>query len=128
MSNFLRLLKLPTEVQAMVEGNKISFGHAKALMPLESPEAIARVAQRVATLSMSVRQTEGAVANLLNPPEKKQPAERQVDPNVREVEREMERNLGVRVQISDRNGKGKIVIEYKSLEDFDRVVETLQRR
>ncbi|ABF39045.1 chromosome segregation DNA-binding protein [Candidatus Koribacter versatilis Ellin345] len=128
VANFMRLLKLPAEVQAMVEGNKLSFGHAKALMPLESPEAIIRLAQRVATLSMSVRQTEGAVVNLLNPPEKKQPEERQVDPNVREVEREMERNLGVRVQIADRKGKGKIVIEYKSLEDFDRVVEVLQRR
>ncbi len=128
VANFMRLLKLPPEVQAMIEGNKISFGHAKAMMPLDSPEAIARLAQRVSALSMSVRQTEGAVANLLNPPEKKQAEERQVDPNVREVEREMERSLGVRVQIADRNGRGKIVIEYKSLEDFDRVVEVLQRK
>ena len=128
VANFLRLLKLPAEVQGMIENNKISFGHAKALMPLDSPETITRLAQRVATLFMSVRQTEGAVANLLNPPEKKQPEERQVDPNVREVEREMERTLGVRVQIADRNGRGKIVIEYKSLEDFDRVVEALQKR
>lgn len=128
VANFLRLLKLPAEVQALVETAKLSFGHAKALMPLDSPEAMNRLAQRVVTLSMSVRQTEGAVANLLNPPEKKEAQERQVDPNVREVEREMERNLGVRVQINDRRGRGKIVIEYKSLEDFDRVVEALQRR
>ena len=58
------------------------------------------------------------------------PAERavkqeQVDPNVREAQMELERSLGVRVQIKDRNGKGKILIEYKSLEDFDRVVEVL---
>jgi ParB family transcriptional regulator, chromosome partitioning protein len=128
VANFLRLLKLPPEVQAMVETGKLSFGHAKALMPLDSAETMNRVAQRVVTLSMSVRQTEGSVANLLNPPEKKEAAERQVDPNVREVEREMERSLGVRVQIADRKGKGKIVIEYKSLEDFDRVVEALQRK
>ena len=128
VANFLRLLKLPSEVQTLVEGDKLSFGHAKALMPLESPEAMNRLAQRIVTLSMSVRQTEGAVANLLHPPEKKETPERLVDPNVREVEREMERSLGVRVQISDRKGKGKIVIEYKSLEDFDRVVEMLQKR
>ena len=128
VANFLRLLKLPPEVQAMVETSKLSFGHAKALMPLDSSEAMNRLAQRVVTLSMSVRQTEGAVANLLNPPEKKETPERMVDPNVREVEREMERSLGVRVQIADRKGRGKIVIEYKSLEDFDRVVEMLQRK
>jgi ParB family transcriptional regulator, chromosome partitioning protein len=128
VANFMRLLKLPAEIQKLVETDKISFGHAKALMPLDSAEAMTRLAQRVVTLSMSVRQTEGAVANLLNPPEKKETPERPVDPNVREVEREMERALGVRVMINDRNGKGKIVLEYKSLEDFDRVVEMLQRR
>jgi len=128
VANFMRLLKLPTEIQKLVETDKLTFGHAKALMPLDSSEAMNRLAQRVVTLSMSVRQTEGAVANLINPPEKKETPERLVDPNVREVEREMERSLGVRVQISDRHGKGKIVIEYKSLEDFDRVVEVLQRR
>lgn len=128
VANFMRLLKLPAEVQVLVESDKLSFGHAKALMPLDSPEAMSRLSQRIVALSMSVRQTEGAVANLLNPPEKKEAPERQVDPNVREVEREMERALGVRVQITDRRGKGKIVLEYKSLEDFDRVVEMLQRR
>jgi ParB family chromosome partitioning protein len=128
VANFMRLLKLPGEIQTLVEADKLSFGHAKALMPLDSPDAMNRLAQRVVTLSMSVRQTEGAVANLLNPPEKKEAAERQIDPNVREVEREMERALGVRVTIADRNGKGKIVLEYKSLEDFDRVVEMLQKR
>ena len=128
VANFMRLLKLPPEVQVLVESDKLTFGHAKALMPLDSPDAMNRLAQRIVTLSMSVRQTEGAVANLLNPPEKKDAPERLVDPNVREVEREMERSLGVRVQITDRKGKGKIVIEYKSLEDFDRVVEMLQKR
>jgi ParB family chromosome partitioning protein len=128
VANFMRLLKLPSEIQQLIESSKISFGHAKALMPLDSAEAMTRLAQRVVTLSMSVRQTEGAVANLINPPEKKEAPERPVDPNVREVEREMERTLGVRVMISDRNGRGKIVLEYKSLEDFDRVVEILQKR
>lgn len=128
VANFMRLLKLPPEIQALVETDKLTFGHAKALMAIDSAEAMSRLAQRVVAMSMSVRQTEGAVANLLHPPEKKATEERPVDPNVREVEREMERVLGVRVQIADRKGKGKIVLEYKSLEDFDRIVETLQRR
>ncbi len=125
VSNFLRLLKLPTDVQTLVEEDRLSFGHAKALMGLDSPEAIAKLAQRVVTLSMSVRQTEGAVANLTHPTAKPEKAERVVDPNVREVEREIQRSLGVKVLISDKKGRGKIQLEYKSLEDFDRILDAL---
>jgi ParB family chromosome partitioning protein len=125
VSNFLRLLKLPNEVQQMVENDKLTFGHAKALMGLDSPEAILKLAQRAAQLSMSVRQVEGAVSNLMHPPEKLEVPERKVDPNVREAERELERSLGVKVQITDKNGRGKIEIEYKTLEDFDRVLDVL---
>lgn len=125
VANFMRLLKLPPEVQTMVEEDKLSFGHAKALMALDSPEAMVKLAQRVVTLSMSVRQTEGAVANLMTPPEKHETPQRQVDPNVKEAERELERSLGVKVTITDKSGKGKILLEYRSLEDFDRILDAL---
>jgi ParB family transcriptional regulator, chromosome partitioning protein len=125
VSNFLRLLKLPAEVQQMVESDKLTFGHAKALMGLDSPEAMLKLAQRAVQLSMSVRQVEGAVANLMNPVPKEETPERKVDPNVREAERELQRALGVKVQITDRNGRGRIQIDYKNLEDFDRVLDAL---
>jgi len=125
VANFLRLLKLPPEVQAMVAEDKLSFGHAKALMGLDSPEAMTKLAQRAVQLSMSVRQVEGAVYNLMHPAEKTEAPERKVDPNVREAEKELERVLGVRVSIDDKKGKGKIVIQYKTLEDFDRVLDAL---
>jgi ParB family chromosome partitioning protein len=125
VANFLRLLKLPPEVQALVEQDKLSFGHAKALMGLDSPEAMLKLANRSAALSMSVRQVEATVHNLMSPEPKRGPGERQLDPNVRQAERDLERALGVRVQITDQKGKGKIVIHYKSLEDFDRVLEAL---
>jgi ParB family chromosome partitioning protein len=125
VANFLRLLRLPSEAQTLVEENKLSFGHAKALMSLDSPEAILKLANRAVALSMSVRQVEGTVHNLMHPEPKREKAERLVDPNVKDAERQLQRALGVRVQIDDRKGKGRIVIEYKSLEDFDRVVEVL---
>lgn len=125
VTNFLRLLKLPTEVQTMLEEEKLTFGHAKALMGIDSPEATIRLAQRVVQLSLSVRQTEGAVNNLMNPEPKQEKPERVVDPNVREAERELQQALGVKVVISDKNGKGKIELQYKSLEDFDRIVDAL---
>jgi ParB family chromosome partitioning protein len=125
VANFLRLLKLPPEVQTLVGQDKLSFGHAKALMGLDSPEAMLKLANRSAALSMSVRQVEAIVHSLLNPEPKGDRGERQLDPNVRQAERDLERALGVRVQISDRKGKGKIVIHYTSLDDFDRVLEAL---
>ena len=58
VANFLRLLKLPEDVQGQVEEGVLSFGHARALLPLENPQAILKAAQKVAALAMSVRQTE----------------------------------------------------------------------
>ncbi len=124
VTNFLRLLKLPPMVQAMVEKGQLSFGHGKVLMALESPEEIERLARRVLEHSLSVRQTETAVTNLVQPPAKVE-KERIVDPNVKEAEKTLQSALGVRVTINDRKGKGKILIEYSSLEDFDRIVEAL---
>ena len=125
VANFMRLLKLPAGVQTMVEKGQLSFGHAKALMPLDSHEAMERLAHRVVEFGMSVRQTEEAVANLVQPRVPQPEKERVVDPNVKEAEKLLERSLGVRVTINDRKGKGKIMIEYASLEDFDRILEAL---
>ncbi len=125
VANFLRLLKLPEEVLKLVESSKLSFGHAKALMGLDSPEAMVKLAQRAVQLSMSVRQVEGSVYNLMHPEPAAPKPERVLDPNVREAEQQLQRSLGLRVQIQDKRGKGKIVLEYKSLEDFDRVLEML---
>jgi ParB family transcriptional regulator, chromosome partitioning protein len=124
VANYLRLLRLPEPVQNLVETNLITFGHAKALMGLDSPDAMASMAKQAVEKSMSVRQTEDAVAKLMHPPEKVEKV-RQVDPNVKEAEKELERTLGVRVTITDRKGKGKILLEYSSLDDFDRIVATL---
>ena len=67
VANFLRLLRLPPSVQAMLDQGELSFGHAKVLMALESPKAIEKLARRVLALSLSVRQTEQAVTNLVHP-------------------------------------------------------------
>ena len=124
VANYLRLLKLPSPVQIEVVAGTLSFGHAKALLALADAELIGKLAIRVVEQGLSVRQTEDLVARTEHPAER-QKKERAVDPNVREAERELERSLGCKVQITDRKGKGKIVIEYASLEDFDRIVAAL---
>jgi len=128
VANFLRLLKLPAETLKFVESNQLTFGHAKALMGMDSPESMLKLAQRAVQLSMSVRQVEGSVYNLMHPEPAAAKPERVLDPNVREAEQALQRSLGIRVQITDRHGKGKIVLEYKTLEDFDRVLEALNAK
>ena len=128
VSNFLRLLRLPAEVQGQVESGALTFGHARALLALENPETILRTAEKVAALSLSVRQTETHVQNLLNPEKKKaaEPVEKPVDPNVREVEVLLQRALGMKVRVEDRKGRGRVIIEYARLEEFDHLLEMLQ--
>jgi ParB family transcriptional regulator, chromosome partitioning protein len=129
VSNFLRLLKLPESVQQKVESGELSFGHARTLLALESPDAIAAAAQKVMVLSLSVRQTESYVQGLINPEakEKKEPkADAQPeDPNVREAQDRIRRTLGLKVRIEDKNGKGRVIIEYSGLEDFDSILTAL---
>ena len=127
VANFLRLLKLPPAVQTRVEANELSFGHARALLGLSDPAQIEKAAQRVISLSLSVRQTESMVQGLLNPDKaKKEPKpEPVVDPNVREVKDRLQRALGLKVTIEDNNGRGKVIIEYAKLEDFDALLEQL---
>ena len=127
ISNFLRLLKLPATVQTMLEQGQISFSHAKSLMVLDSAIEVERLARRIVDHGLSVRHTEEVAAALAHPQPKVE-SERVVDPNVKEAERMLEQSLGVRVTINDRRGKGKILIEYSSLEDFDRIVEALKAR
>lgn len=128
VSNFLRLLKLPQSVQGRVESSELSFGHARALLALEHAEEIEKAAQRIHSLSLSVRQTESYVQGLLHPErnEKKEPKPAPpVDPNVREVQEQLQRALGLKVHIEDHNGRGKVIIEYAKLEDFDTLLEQL---
>ena len=128
VANFLRLLRLPASVQAKVESGELSFGHARTLLALEHAEEIQKAAQRIGALSLSVRQTESYVQGLLHPEKaaKKEPKqEPQVDPNVREVQERLQRALGLKVSIEDNKGRGKVIIEYAKLEDFDTLLEQL---
>ena len=127
VANFMRLLKLPVSIQARVESGELSFGHARALLALNHHPGFEKAAQKVATLSLSVRQTESMVQGMLYPErEKKEPkAEPPVDPNVREVKDRLQRALGLKVSIEDRNGRGRVIIEYARLEDFDNLLEQL---
>ena len=115
-------------VQEKVEGGELSFGHARTLLALDSPEAITAASQKVLALSMSVRQTETYVQGIIHPEVKEKKAEtsrNETDPNVREAQQNLQRALGLKVKIEDNRGKGRVIIEYSGVEDFDAILAAL---
>ena len=130
VSNYLRLLKLPPEVQIALRKKELTYSHARLLLALEDETQITKVARVVIAKKMSVALLQDMVMDSHVPKEipgtGKVGGARWVDPNVRAEQRSLEAALGLRVRIRDRRGKGKIVIEYGTLEDFDRVVRMLK--
>jgi ParB family chromosome partitioning protein len=125
VSNFLRLLRLPSSVQTRVETGELSFGHARTLLALDGSEEIENADKRIVALSLSVRQTENYVQGLIHPERKqKEPKpEPPIDPNVKDAQERLQRALGLKVHIEDKHGRGRVIIEYARLEDFDAFLE-----
>ena len=129
VTNMLRLLRLPSAVQEMLADEKITYGHARALLALDSEAAQLKLAARVAKEGLSVRDVESLVA----PPQSKQPgptsdAKPPMDPNVRAAAQELERTLGTRVKIRGDGRRGAIEISYFSSEDLNRIYDLIVRQ
>jgi len=123
VANLLRLLRLPQEVQQLVEEGKLTAGHARALLKLEDSPVIQRVlAKRIVARRMSVRQAEEMVERRMPDAKKERAVSRPQDPNVRAAEEAMEQALGTKVRIHQRkSGRGRVEIDYYNLEDLNRV-------
>ncbi len=130
VSNYLRLLNLPEEVLSALRTKQLSYSHARLLLSLADDAQIVKVARVVIAKKMSVALLTEMVMEVKvpsgDPAQAKPGGARWMDPNVRAAQRSLEAALGMRVRIRDRRGKGKILIEYSTLEDFDRVVAMLK--
>ena len=137
VSNYMRLLKLPVLVMEQLAHKQIGFSEAKELLKLEDPDLITKTADYIVKKHLTLDQIETLVmrmTGLLDPVpgmpgmaiDRKKSGARWVDPNVRAAQLDLEQMLGVRVRIRDRKGKGKIVIEYHTVDDYERVVEMLR--
>jgi ParB family transcriptional regulator, chromosome partitioning protein len=127
VSNTLRLLRLPQQLQDMVAKGDVSAGHARALLGLESADRQNELARLITKRGLSVRQVESIVAKAQSAPEVQKPAA-EVDPNRRAAALEMERALGTRVKIVGSERRGRIEISYFSGEDLQRLYELLTSR
>jgi ParB family chromosome partitioning protein len=131
VSNYMRLLTLPEGVIGALQKGKLTYSHARTLLHLRDNVQIWKFAQKAMEEKMSVAKLEDLVLGMSAPiggrdePNKGGGA-RWVDPNVKAAQRSLEEVLGMRVRIRDRKGRGRIVIEYGTLEDFDRVVGMLK--
>jgi ParB family transcriptional regulator, chromosome partitioning protein len=128
VTNYIRLLKLPREVQHLIAEGRLSMGHARALLALESATDQKELAQKAAKGNWSVRQVERAASRQRTPKLMPgTPAEPILDPNVRHAVEELERTLGTRVRISANGAQGQIEIEYYSQDDLIRLYELIVR-
>ena len=129
ISNTLRLLKLPTNVQKRVAAGVLSAGHAKALLGLNDPKAIEQLANKIVAEGLSVRATEELVSlgfSAEEPSEKKKtPAIKA--PGLKDLSQRLEDVLDTRVNIQIGKNKGKIIIEFATMEDLRRVIEVIER-
>jgi ParB family chromosome partitioning protein len=138
VANYMRLLRLPEKVRGYMLEDRLSFSDARELLRLENEEHIVQVAEDIVNKRLKWDEIEERVMRLNGTfaalpgqgagTAKKGRGARWIDPNVRAAQLEMERTLGMRVRIRDRNGKGRIVIEYASVDDYERVVEMLRKK
>ena len=128
VANSLRLLKLDERVQQMLMDEKISAGHARALLGISNKEKQWELAVKVAEAEFSVRETEKMVKMILEPSEKKETVRNQAEDAVYEnLEERMKSILGSKVCIHRKNNqRGKIEIEYYSQDDLERIIELFE--
>ncbi len=131
VSNYMRLLRLPETVMEYLATDKLTFSDARELMMLgDDPKLIAKAADIAVKKHLSIEKIEDLVMEfqglVQERPGEKRHGARWVDPNVKAAQSELERLLGVRVRIRDRRGRGKIVIEYSTVDDYERVVDALR--
>lgn len=124
ITNTLRLLNLPQSVQNLIKEKKLTAGHARTLVGLEDAEDIAK---KIIEKGLTVRQAEELVNNLKNHTVKEHKTVKK-DPSIKELERDLAKNIGMKVKISAGEGdKGKITIEYKNPAELNQILELLEK-
>ncbi|OTN88739.1 ParB family chromosome partitioning protein [Enterococcus sp. 7E2_DIV0204] len=131
IANYLRLLTLPTQVKEMVQGEILSMGQARTLLGLKDKELILPLAKRVVAENLTVRQLEQIVNDLNENQGKKTPKKEKKNTKdkpyyIRESEDRLMDKFGTTVAIQEKEGKGKIEIEYLSQSDLARILDILE--
>ncbi|HEX8146311.1 MAG TPA: ParB/RepB/Spo0J family partition protein [Pyrinomonadaceae bacterium] len=127
ITNYLRLLRLPEDIQRMVEAEQLSMGHARALLGVDEPEIQRKMAKEVSEKGLSVRQTERAIKRIVEGEETETVTTIKEDPNFKAAEDKLRRKLSSKVHIlvNQKSNGGKIEIEFFDDNDLNRIYEII---
>ncbi len=127
IANYLRLLDLPEEIKQMLLDGQLTMGHARAILALPTDELRRKLANRAMAGRLSVREVERLVRKYLTSTGQVKTTARSKPPHILDLESKLSAQLGTRVTIETRkNGqRGRIIIEFHSLDEFDRITEML---
>ncbi|MDD5004939.1 MAG: ParB/RepB/Spo0J family partition protein [Candidatus Omnitrophica bacterium] len=128
VSNILRLLKLPADIQQHLAKGEISLGHAKVILATDDVQKQRKLCQMAISNSLSVRELENLVNASLPQRKRKSTTAKAIDPYVADLEKTLQVALGTKVRVIAHKKRGKILIEYYSLQDLDRIVNILKKK
>lgn len=127
IANALRLLKLSDKIQEMIINREISEGHARALLGLDDTEAQEKIAKKIVSDALSVRDVEKLVKNYGKPEKEKSKPNKELDVFYKDIAEKLKADLGTKVQISGKgDGTGKIEIEFYSNDELDRIIAMIK--
>jgi len=126
VSNTLRLLNLPKEIQDEIKKNRISFAHGRALLEVEDPNLQRRIAQEVISRSLSVRELESLLKTRRFRTAKRKIPQAHREPYVQVLEEALQHVLATKVRINKQKKRGSILIEFYSQQDLERIVEKIK--
>ena len=136
IANYLRLLKLPAEIQLALRNKQITMGHARALLGLDDPETQLMIFEQILKYDFSVRKVEEVVRELANPEKKEESVEQKESKRVKkdelgdyiELQKHLSTRFNTKVELKrNENGRGKIVIAFKSDSELERIMELLDK-
>jgi ParB family chromosome partitioning protein len=131
VANYMRLLKLPNGVLDLVGQGKLQFSEARLLLEAAAflePKGVEEMALNAVAYGWTVKELKAQIEHLQSPMKSEPLSPKPIDPNVKAAETELQRMLGMRVRITDRKGKGTILIQYRSVEDFEHLLDVLKDR
>lgn len=123
IANFIRLLDLPQDIQDVVAKGGISMGHARALLAVKDEKRQRELCALIQSTGMPVRRIEQEVYEEEKGAKKKR--KRPKSAHIRDLERQLEKSVRTKVAIEDKGGKGRIIIEYYTSDDFERIMKTM---
>lgn len=126
VTNTLRLLNLPMKIQQFVLDDVLTMGHARALLSVSDPHRQMKICQKIIRRGLSVREAEQLVRPYI-PPERRTSVYKMVDPHIKAAEEELQQKLGTKVKIHHGKKRGRVIIEYFSTDDLERIIDIIKR-